>query len=323
MHSVPNVLAAVFFLLATGANAAELKRVDGKDNKTRIDLIGEIGEGDADKLKSIVKDANEARRVVVTIRLDSIGGNLLEGVRIADVVKFGRIATAVRSGSTCASACFIIFAAGQERYAHYTARVGVHGASDEKGQETVQSGAATVTMGRLVSALGVPPSIIGKMVVTPPSDMVWLTVDDLRTMNVTMLGKPMQVPSTQQVLPQAPQSIAPPNVQAAAPPSSAPPTWSEFFNRAVELSKSQNNGTARMGRTCQPEFRICIYGLWYEDNKGREILVRAEEDLKGTIVKREICTFNDFKDIRTCMDWETGQTVRGMKNSKGDWVGVD
>jgi hypothetical protein len=34
-------------------------------------------------------------------------------------------------------------------------------------------------MARIVKELGVPPSIIGKMVVTPPSDMVWLNPDDL------------------------------------------------------------------------------------------------------------------------------------------------
>jgi hypothetical protein len=209
---------ASFFLaalLSSGTDAAELKKVDSKDKKTRIDLIGEIVEGDADKLKAMVKEANDAQRVVVTIRLNSIGGNLLEGVKISDVVKFGRMATAVLSNSTCASACFIIFAAGQERYAHYAARVGVHGASNQEGQETTQSGAATVTMGRLVSSLGVPPGVIGKMVVTPPSEMVWLSVDDLRSMNVTMLGKPQQLPPEAQA---PPQQLPSPGQTTAQPP---------------------------------------------------------------------------------------------------------
>jgi hypothetical protein len=232
MRSLPAVLSCIAaLLLAAPAIAAEFKKIDSKDKKTRVDLVGEIVEGDADRFKAIVKEANDAQRIVVTIRLNSIGGNLLESVRIAEVVKFGRIATAVLSNSTCASACFIIFAAGQEKYAHYTARVGVHGASDERGEETIQSGAATVKMGRVVQGLGVPAAIVGKMVVTPPSEMVWLSVDELRAMNVAMLGKPVQVPPEQvgkplQLPPDSqigqPQTRpAGPNLQTAAPAASA------------------------------------------------------------------------------------------------------
>src|SRR4051812_25471268 len=237
-------------IIAADANAAKFKRVDGKDKKTRIDLNGDIAEGDAEKLKVIIKEANDTQRVVATIRLNSPGGNLLEGVRLSEVTKFGRIATSVLSGSTCASACFIVFAAGNEKYAHYSARIGVHGASDERGQETVQSGAATVTMARVVRELGVPSGIVGKMVVTPPTDMVWLTIDDLQSMNVTMLGKPMQSPPDQQVMDRLPQVITPKN-QASAPPNS-PLTWDQFLAGAIEISKEQNNGKARFARSCQP-----------------------------------------------------------------------
>src|SRR6185437_10016175 len=134
----------------------------------------------------------------VTIRLNSVGGNLLEAIKIADVVRKAKIATAVLSGATCASACFIIFAAGNEKYAHYTAALGVHGASEPNGEESVESGAATVSMARVVRELGVPASIIGKMVVTPPDQMVWLGPDELRSMGTNMLGKPSQLATEQQ-----------------------------------------------------------------------------------------------------------------------------
>ena len=66
------------------------------------------------------------------------------------------------------TACFLLFAAGSEKYASYSANVGVHGASDQSGRE---EGDATVSMARMAKQLGVPESIIGKMVVTPPDQL--------------------------------------------------------------------------------------------------------------------------------------------------------
>jgi hypothetical protein len=40
--------------------------------------------------------------------------------------------------------------------------------------------------------LGVPAQILGKMVTTPPDQILWLTPDDLRLMGATMTGKPDQ-----------------------------------------------------------------------------------------------------------------------------------
>jgi hypothetical protein len=90
-----------------------------------------------------------------------------------------------------------VFAGGSPKFASYGASVGVHGASDQTGQETVEAGAATVSMARIVKNLGVPAPIIGKMVVTPAEQIVWLTPDDLRSMGATMTGKPAQVPTDQ------------------------------------------------------------------------------------------------------------------------------
>src|SRR6202023_964804 len=95
------------------------------------------------------------------------------------------------------SACFLIFAAGEAKFANYTAEIGVHGASDQTGAETIQSGAATLSMARLAKDLGVPPAIIGRMVVTPPAEMVWLSPADLQSMGTTMIGKPPQLHDTQ------------------------------------------------------------------------------------------------------------------------------
>ncbi|MBX9829701.1 MAG: hypothetical protein K2Z80_02805 [Xanthobacteraceae bacterium] len=178
--------------------------------------------GDAERLRAIVRATNEANRIVSGMRLNSAGGNLLESVELAAIVKQAKISTVVANGATCASACFVVFAAGYEKFASYSAQIGVHGASDQSGRETVASGAATVSMARIVNQLGVPAGVVGKMVVTPPIEMVWLVPDDLRSMNVTLTGKPNQlaVPPVANT----PQQILPPDTQAKKPE----PTWKDI-----------------------------------------------------------------------------------------------
>jgi hypothetical protein len=105
-----SIIAALAIGSGEFALGATITAVDSKDGKTRLDLVGDITPGDAEALKL----ANSANRIVVTIRLNSKGGNLLESVNIADIVQKGKIATSVTSNSECASACFVIFAAGRE-----------------------------------------------------------------------------------------------------------------------------------------------------------------------------------------------------------------
>ncbi|NUJ78915.1 hypothetical protein HUN39_02490 [Methylocystis sp. FS] len=51
-------------------------------------------------------------------------------MKLADTIRTAKIATVVQNGASCASACFVAFAAGAEKYVSYQASVGVHGASD-------------------------------------------------------------------------------------------------------------------------------------------------------------------------------------------------
>ncbi|WP_213737078.1 ATP-dependent Clp protease proteolytic subunit [Bradyrhizobium sp. dw_411] len=292
-----------------------------KDGRIVISISGEIVPGDSDGLKAAIKVANDAGKFVSSIRLNSPGGNLLEGAKIADAVRFAKMATNVGQGATCASACFLVFAAGETKFANYTAQIGVHGASDENGAETVQSNAATVSMAKMAKELGVPSAIIGRMVVTPPSEMVWLSPADLQSMGTTMVGKPIQLPvaSAGPLAPQT-QPGAPMQLQQATK-ASAPVSWKDFTNKAFELSRQQNGGTPKTLRSCQPEERTCATGVMFKLD-GTDAIALTRENLDGKIVERELCTFNDFGDVRTCMDWDSKETHRDMKDTKGVWTKV-
>lgn len=312
------------------AAAADIKSAPGKDGRVTIVIAGEIVPGDADTFSIAVKQANSAGKLVANVRLNSEGGNLLEGVKLADAVRYGKMSTNVGKNATCASACFLVFAAGSTKFATYDARVGVHGASDEDGSETVQSGAATISMARIAKELGVPSAIIGRMVVTPPNEMVWLTPQDLQSMGTTLVGKPSQTQSTltgpPSQVPPNPMQITPdtssklnPIEQTAPTTNKPPPTWGSILDGAVALSKDQNGGVANFNRVCQPELKVCINALSFKLKDGTDMIMKVTEDMNGKMLGREICSFNSYRDVRSCANWDSGETHKDMKNKSGEW----
>lgn len=263
------------------AAAADLKSAALKDGRIVISISGDLTEGDTDAFKAAVKSANDAGKLVSSVRLNSGGGSLLEGVQLAEIVKFAKMATNVGQGATCASACFMVFAAGEAKFANYTAQIGVHGASDQTGRETAQSGAATVSMARIAKELGVPSAIIGRMVVTPPNEMVWLSPADLRSMGTTMVGKPSQIPppiaGIQQLPAGSPTDLSP---KAKA---STTTTWDEIVDKAVAASAKQNDGKPQYFRVCQPEHKICNTGVSLKARDGTDIILKVTKDAKDKL----------------------------------------
>ena len=126
--------------------------------KQVVQLSGLIGPGDGSRLIGLVKDAVKAGRLVPSLSLDSLGGTFGAGVELAQRVRTFGLSTYVEDGAHCASACFLVFAAGKQKFASYGARIGVHAGKDPTG-DADRAAAGTDVMRRLLTALGVPPSI--------------------------------------------------------------------------------------------------------------------------------------------------------------------
>ncbi|MBX9840494.1 MAG: hypothetical protein K2Z80_01670 [Xanthobacteraceae bacterium] len=167
------------------AHAASFTTAVANDGKTVLLLEGAIERGDSTKLDVLVTALGNQNRTVSALFLDSPGGDGREHYAIAALVKRLKMSTFVADGAKCASACFTVFAAGHEKYAGSSARIGVHRVSAGR-RETSFSFAATIEAAKKTGELGVPPGIIGKLVLTPPAQMAWLSPDDLRSMNVTI-----------------------------------------------------------------------------------------------------------------------------------------
>ena len=137
--------------------------------------------GDVQRFSSAYAQALATGRPVRFVELDSPGGSVAEGAALARLVRAAGLTTIVRAKATCASACFLPFAAGSLRLVNQGARIGVHGAA-ENGVETAQAALGTIGMARLAAEFGASPQIVGRMVMTEPSRMVWLSEAELLTM---------------------------------------------------------------------------------------------------------------------------------------------
>lgn len=205
------------WVLAAAPNPASAMTFTSKpaDGVTVVWATGEIVPGDAERLTAELLLA--PRGVPVVMRVDSHGGSVVAGETLAAVVHRYRVAVAVGAGDTCASACFLLFAASPLRMAAETGQVGVHSASSAAG-ETMASMATTTVMARSAADLGVPAAIVGRMVATAPGAMAWLTRAELASLGAHMLDEPPAPPPAA-----APAPPAPPAVASLPPPAPRPP----------------------------------------------------------------------------------------------------
>ena len=158
------------------ASAFRIKRVE-TDSGTVLRLRGDVRDGDYGRLKSILQSES-----VVGLEIRSDGGSLEEGVDIARVVRDKGLI--VYASGECNSACALIFFAAKERYMDRGSKIGVHSVSNDRGKEDADSTRVTVRMSRLLVGFGVPHSVIGKMVATPPARITFLDHRDLVGLNV-------------------------------------------------------------------------------------------------------------------------------------------
>ena len=165
------------------------------EKKYVINLTGEIRAGDAERVASLVAQEKAVLRLII----NSPGGDLVEAMRIKDIVNGLHIRVNVAKGGYCVSACFFIFIEGynrrataanddgtlipQEKRARWAGVVGIHRpylkspAGDiaaVKKQEDVMRN----VKGYLTNK-GIPQHLIDEMMACPSNDVYWLKHRDL------------------------------------------------------------------------------------------------------------------------------------------------
>lgn len=107
--------------LSSPAVAAEFSEGPARDGVAVVQMRGAIERGDYERFDRAV-----GGRTALILDMESPGGVVVEAVHIARRVRAGRFETSVRRG-LCASACAMIWVAGERKNFGAGARIGFHG----------------------------------------------------------------------------------------------------------------------------------------------------------------------------------------------------
>lgn len=200
MHNLISVafllsILAQLFQPAFASDISILGSLPSDSNSNNLLLLsGEIQKGDSEKL---AKAFMQAHPFAARLTLDSPGGDVEEALHIASLVKALHLQTWVAGGGTCASACFFIFLAGDNRIAagtidgrmtiHSFGYIGLHrphlkldparrdGSIDA---ERRQHGVMQITSAYLRNE-DIPQRLIDLMMSRPSDDIYWMTANDI------------------------------------------------------------------------------------------------------------------------------------------------
>ena len=151
-----------------------------------IHLEGELREGDYTKFMSVLETAFAAarsRRAIVRLQLTSPGGDLIEAMKIGEMVRKLRIKTIA---DDCSSACFFILVAGVQRFVTPFGSVYLHrpyiepsrysGLDHAEAETTYQSIERVVRS--YLSRMDVPGYLVDEMLRIPSNEVVELSAGD-------------------------------------------------------------------------------------------------------------------------------------------------
>jgi hypothetical protein len=167
------VLAFVICLLHAWTPAAA---ADVSAFQRGILIQGQIQPGDYAKIVRFVRHPDNYERFARAVFLDSGGGDLVETIKIANLLEKSYAATHVLPGARCYSACFILWMGGVSRNIANGATLGVHqihvkvdGDAMDPASERFASIARRVET--YLAGMGTPRTILDRMNATAPADM--------------------------------------------------------------------------------------------------------------------------------------------------------
>lgn len=160
---------------ASPAAAFKLQPAD-KFGPVSVLIKGRIEPGDVDKFKSFLLKPGHLTAYANYVWLDSIGGDLLEAMKFADLFEKSSISVVVGPEGKCYSACFMMFAGAADRWLYTFGELGVHQVSvnspqADRAQRKEMAASIANDLRRYLALQGIPPTLIDKMMDTPAFDM--------------------------------------------------------------------------------------------------------------------------------------------------------
>jgi hypothetical protein len=181
------VLCLLLALISSGTcSALELQRVAACSGVV-LRLRGDFKDGDYARFKSQFRK----RGAIIGLDLSSDGGDLEEGMQIANLTRQKKLSVYVPE--ECNSVCAFVFFAAAKRYLAQNSKIGVHSVSNYRAIEDLSSMRLTLKVARISARLGTPVSVIGKLVTTSPAKISYLDANDLSALDISE-GNPFHYP---------------------------------------------------------------------------------------------------------------------------------
>jgi hypothetical protein len=178
-------------MLALGRDTMPAANLAVVNRATEVEISGGLSFGTADRLQAIL----DATPTIRSVRLESSGGWITEGAKLADLVERHELTT--RSSSECDSACLLVFMAGEQRFLGSKANLGFHEASVAGvGGQLAREG--TQTIREALERRGVAAAFISEALSTPASRIWYPTTEELIAAHVitAVLDEPVESTGT-------------------------------------------------------------------------------------------------------------------------------
>jgi hypothetical protein len=172
--------------LAVPARALEFAAHPVGEHTVAVSVWGIVKVGDSRRFAEFFAHLDSGVRYISLVAFNSHGGDLEEALAIATMIHHEGFRTGITNGAVCSSACFWMFMAGNHRTMGQNGRLGVHSVS-VNGRETDSTLASTADLVRYGHALGIPDTVLIKLLVTQQDHMAWLPEADLRALDVTIV----------------------------------------------------------------------------------------------------------------------------------------
>jgi len=183
-------LVAVAFAPFPAAAAVEHMTLDrGAD---AIFITGDILNGDDERFGDLSQRYPNA-----VVYLQSAGGALVPAIEIGKLVHARHHATAVLDGSTCTSACALIWIAGAPRYLGAEGHLGFHASYSDEGGRLVETGVGNAMVGHYMAQLDLSEDAAVFATIASPYEINWLTAENSGEADIAFDAAPQSLPRPQ------------------------------------------------------------------------------------------------------------------------------
>ncbi len=189
------VLAGWFFALAlcllstptTSTAAVFSVQPADKFGPVSVLIKGRIDAGDFDKFKNFLLLPGHLKAYANYVWLDSIGGDLNEAMKFANLFEKSSASVVVGPDGKCYSACFMMFAGAADRWLYTFGELGVHritvnSPQADRAQRKEIAISVSNDLRRYLTTQGIPATLIDQMMETPAFDMTIIDTKMLKRM---------------------------------------------------------------------------------------------------------------------------------------------